>query len=66
MDNVLINRKYKYLLERLEKLKLYLQEYEKEKKLLNKEILYHALQRVTEEVVETAIKINIFILKENN
>lgn len=62
MDKITINRKYNYLLDRLDKLNKYLKEYENRD---DKELIYLALQRITEEVVETAIKLNIFILKEN-
>lgn len=63
MDYNIIIRKYKYLTERLNKIKEYLSQYEKEDK-NKKEILYLALQRLVEETVESAIKINIYILKE--
>jgi len=66
MDKTSIKRKYNYLIERFEKLKEYLKDYDNEKDKKDKEKNYLALQRITEEVVETAIKINIFILKEKN
>lgn len=59
-ETTTLNRKYSYLLDRFEKLKKYKKKYDKEKE----EIVYFALQRIAEEVVETAIKINIYFLKE--
>jgi uncharacterized protein YutE (UPF0331/DUF86 family) len=64
MDNETLNRKYNYLIERFEKLKEFKDEYEDKNSEKDKEVFYLAMQRVTEEVVETAIKINIYILKE--
>lgn len=65
MDKVTIIRKYSYLLERFDKSKEYLKSYhslDKEKR----EVYFDALERSIEEVLETCIKLNIFILKEKN
>ena len=64
MDKISVNRKYSYIIGRFEKLKEFIQSYDEEKDEKKKEVYYLALQRLAEEVVETAIKINIFILKE--
>lgn len=64
MEQTII-RKYNYTIEKLSLLKDYLEKYKvTEKK--EKEILYYALQKITEEIVKMTIKLNVFILKKNN
>lgn len=64
MNKITINRKINIITEKLLTLKQFLEDYKKEEK--HKKILYLASQKITEEIVESAIKINIIILKEHN
>lgn len=64
MDKLTAIRKYTYILDKFERVKKYFEDYEKEKDLDRKEMVFSALQRVVEEVLESCIKLNIYILKE--
>ena len=57
-------RKYAYIIEKFEKVKKYYENYQTEKDADTKDMIYSALQRVVEEVLESSIKLNIYILKE--
>ena len=64
MEKLTIIRKYTYIIEKFEKVKKYYEKYQKEKDVDTKDMIYSALQRVVEEVLESSIKLNIYILKE--
>ena len=64
MEKLTIIRKYTYIIEKFEKVKKYYENYQKEKDVDTKDMIYSALQRVVEEVLESSIKLNIYILKE--
>ena len=66
MDKTTVNRKYSYLLNRYEKSKRYVELYENSVDDEESQIYYDALLRVIEEVLETSIKLNIFILKQKH
>ena len=67
MDFETIQRKYSYLIKKFKELKEILNEFEikKFKNEFEKQIYISALERQYEQVVETTIKLNIYILKEN-
>ena len=60
---ITIKRKFKLIEENLEKLKQYYFDYQKPKNEKYKEITFFALKRVAEEITESAIKLNIILLK---
>lgn len=66
MDKTTAIRKYTYILDKFEKVKKYYDKYNQEEDLETKDIIYSALQRVVEEVLESCIKLNIYVLKEKN
>lgn len=66
MDKRTAIRKYTYILDKFEKVKKYYDKYNQEEDLETKDIIYSALQRVVEEVLESCIKLNIYVLKEKN
>lgn len=66
MDKRTAIRKYTYILDKFEKVKKYYDKYNQEEDLETKDIIFSALQRVVEEVLESCIKLNIYVLKEKN
>lgn len=64
MENAVINEKLIYLKDLLRKLKIRLDEYAKEKDEEKKETLFAAITKFSEEIIETAIKINNKLLEE--
>ncbi len=64
MNSEIITEKLIYLKDLVKKLKLRIEEYEKEKDEERKETLFAAMTKFSEEIVETAIKINNKLLEE--
>jgi len=65
MDNkILIEEKLAYLKSLLKKIEYRLEKYDIEKDENEKETLFAAMSKFSEEVVETAIKINNILLEE--
>lgn len=64
METEIINEKLIYLKDLLNKLKIRLNEYKKETNIEKKETLFAATTKFSEEIIETAIKINNKLLEE--
>jgi len=62
MDKIILESKIDFLLQLLDKLKMVLEEYDKNKQM--KEIIFYAAEKKAEEVVEQAISINQELLKD--
>lgn len=65
MDTILIQEKLEYLNDNIKKLEFRYNKYKNETDELEKETLLLAISKLIEEIIESAIKINNTILKEN-